>query len=289
MIERITQSFMKDFRDYLNKKECGNIIREKYIAGRLLDDPTREPGAMELGSYFEFIAFGNLPKSGIMPKPLYQESKLKAKKNGDLSKMGLKDMYDEYRTIHLKAPITVALMEEMGFKIIAKGKTFTHGRFAGTWDLVVECQKNIVCQGVELFRGQVIIIDCKYSGLLSETTPRTNKHGWKFSDVQKEYHGTQAKQYSLPGMEFFFWVVSSSNKSNEIKIFHVPVDKQMLEDHVAEGNDYYAKLELLAKTNGLEPRPGYVKCMKCPLYATCPDKQTTPDIETVDLTKYGRE
>lgn len=45
MIKKITQSFIKDTRDYFAGKECGNIIKAKYVDDRLLED--EEPGSME--------------------------------------------------------------------------------------------------------------------------------------------------------------------------------------------------------------------------------------------------
>lgn len=291
MIQRISQSFIKDFREYLRKELCGNIIREKYIHDRLIEDPSREPGAMELGCYFEFITFGALPKNGKPPAPQYMDSKIKAN-GGKTDGLGIKDMYEDYRTAHENSEITKRLFSEMGFKIIAVGQNVTRGRFTGTWDLVVECEKDVVFQGFYLDKGQRIIIDGKYSGLLSDTTPRTNKHGWKWSKEQMEYHGTQAKQYYFLGdasMQFFFWVVSSSAKNKDIRFFHIPMDQHMLDKHIMEGNDYFGKLELLSKTDALEPYPEYLRCMKCPLRETCTDKITGPQIETVNLYSDGEK
>lgn len=293
MLKRITQSFQKDMRFYLAGMKCGNIIRERWIKDRVdLRDPDDEPGAMELGAYFEYLLSTliapkldpALPKDGKVPQPIYQSSKIKA--NGGHTK-GLKPehLYEKYRDAHDNAHHLAGYFKSMGFKVIAIQKKLTKGNREGTLDIVMQATRAISLGGVELKKGENFIIDIKYSGLLKDTTPRSNVHGWQWSDAQKEYHGTQAKQYSYVGgsMKFFFMVVNSSNGDGQAKFFYTPVDKGMINAHLAEGNEHFEKLKVYAKLDNLEARPNFMVCGKCPLRSECKDRHTYPHAEVVDL------
>jgi hypothetical protein len=284
MISRISQSFTKEMRDFLFRGACGNLIRERWINGRMVEDPDRDAGAMQLGSYFEFIlsllifpANPSLPKDGKVPVAQFKVRS----KGTDVS-----DMVQDYRDAHANAKHLAGYFKEWGFKVIATQKRLVKGNQEGTLDLICEAERDIVLGGVELSAGERFIIDLKYSGLLSPTTPMSNKHGWKWSKVQKEYHGTQAIQYHYVGggeMKFFFLVVNSSNGDGECKFFYVPVDEYMTERHLAEGKDYLNKLMFYEKAGGLIPRPYFLTCRKCPLRGECKDKHTFPHAEVVNL------
>jgi hypothetical protein len=292
MTTRISQSFMKTMREYLAKEECGNIVAHQYLEGKLLDRKSKE---MAKGSYFEFLLSGALPKNGEMPKPEYMATPLKNKKPQDLK---VSDMTSDYRVVTVNADrVKKMLTVDLGLKIIHAGKKLTKGRFEGTLDLICECTKEIdFGNGIIWKIGDRIVIDVKYSGLLFD---RWNKLGWEWSNIQKEYHGTQAKQYHyISGLPFYFLVVSSTNKEEDsedgsgkvvgptqAKFFHVPVDSHMIDMHLAEGNDMLARLQLESEV-GLVPRPEYVRCQKCPLNEGCLDKHTFPQVEVVDLTLF---
>ncbi len=306
MIKKISQSFIKDFRDYMAGKECGHIIREKYVNDRLLED--EEPGAKELGAYFEWIAFKSLPKSGIEPKPLYMQSKdiqaiiaanLKAERDQHFG-LEVKHMYAEYRKAHKAADLVLNYFQLMGLKVLRHGVTLTKkGKkgqpdYVGTIDLEVECTKEIIWADGSTWKiGDIITIDLKYSGLLSGTIPSSNKHGWNymtsnspFSKTQKEYHGTQAKHYHhLSDHEFYFWVTQSNQKEDDtpdVKLLRVPVTAFMVAQHIEEGNYLYDQFKFFNGT-GFVPRPSLSKCNECPLKNECADRQLYPSVETVDL------
>lgn len=294
MIKKITQSFIKDMRDYFAGRECGHIIKAKYVDDRLLEE--EEPGAMGRGAYFEWLLTekllgegkGTLPKSGKKPLPQYMASKVKAN-GGKTDGLTVADMYDDYRKVHSTVDLIVQYLKDMGLKVKGAGIKWTRGRYEGTIDLLCECERRIDFESGVIFEiGQEIVIDLKYSGLVTGYVSMSNKHGWDWSDIQKEYHGTQAKQYFYisKGKPFFFFVVQSNPKTDEtpvVKMFYVPVSKPMIDQHIEEGNILFTKF---TTTNefGFVPRPSLEKCSGCLLKAECSDKQTFPHPKVVDLT-----
>lgn len=295
MIERISQSFIKDMRSYFSEEECGNIIVEKYINDRFID--SEEPGAMELGSYFEYVlgeillgpGQGAIPKNGVKPVPQYMASVVK-KNKGSTQGLGFSDMYSEYRVAQKNALEVERCLKEMKLKGIKVGVHKDLGRFDGTIDMIVECLEGFAFthngEKIAFKKGQLLVIDLKYSGLIGNGYNKS-KHGWNWTDEQKQYHGTQAKHYyMLMKLPFFFWVTQSNNKEGtkpNMGIFYVPVDEHMVEQHVAEGNALMGKFKNQIEF-GFVPRPSYSKCSSCGLRNECKDKHTYPHPEIVDLT-----
>lgn len=290
MIERISQSFQTTMQSYMEGEECGNVVAYQYIEGKLLD---RKSDAMAEGSYFEFLLTGALPKGGKVPQPKYMSDPLKAKAIKDLK---IADMLVDYRRAHINAERVKAILDSMGLVFISVGKKLTKGNREGTIDIICECTKEITfANGVVWKVGDRIVLDIKYSGLLYD---KWKKFGWEWSDVQKKYHGPQAVQYHYitNGLPFYFLVVSNTNKEEEnqetgkkefgptdMRLFRVPIDEHMIEVHLAKGNQLFEELKFQSEI-GLIPRPGLLRCGKCPLYSDCKDKATFPQIEDVDLT-----
>lgn len=288
MITLISQSFIKDMREYLMGSLCGNIIHERWVNDRLLEDPDKEPGAMELGTYFEFLLTGALPKNGKQPLPVYMVSAIK-KNGGSTIGLGVSDMYVNYRNAHTAAQVVREYIDAWGLKIVGRGIHMVRDGYQGVLDIVCEVVR--VVEGFTWNVGDRIVIDTKYSGLLEDGFKNwKNKHGWNWSPVQKEYHGIQAKQYSFVSSGFpFYFLVTQSSKNEEIpapmvKLFHVLVDDDMVERHLAEGNDLYSKFLFYHENTGFTPKPSMSKCLKCPLFKECPDKHIYPYPEVVDLT-----
>jgi len=250
MINKISQSFIKSMRSYIAGTECGNITKAQWIDDRLIELDSK---AVALGSYFEYILTGALPKNKIIPKPEMMASG--------------KDMMAPYRLAHKNAERVKAYFLAMDLEIIHFGKKYTKGRHEGTVDIIAR------------LHGKNIVIDTKYSGLIDD---RWSEHGWQWSDIQKKYHGTQAIHYHIvTGLPFYFLVVSSANVE-DVKLFHVPVSKEMIAGHIKEGNYLFAELNKL-KDIGFIARPEISKCLKCPIREGCEDKHTFPHVEIVDL------
>lgn len=271
-MKRITQSFIKTMRDYKAGNECGLLVKHQYIDGNLID---RQSKAMAEGSYFEFLLSGALPKNGIEPKPVMMKSG--------------KDMMQEYRRAKVNADRVMNFLTKMGLKIVKFGWKVTKGKFEGTIDLICECQKEFdFGNGIKWQIEDRIVIDVKYSGLIYN---RWEKMGWEWSDIQKEYHGTQAIQYHfLTGLPFYFLVVSNTNKeedgtfaATDVKLFHTPIDQDMIERHLTEANKLEEELKFDAEM-GFVARPSMKRCGECPLFETCTEKHEWPHPEVIDLT-----
>lgn len=287
MLKKISQSFQKEMREYLKGNVCGHIIREKYVNDRFLVDPEREPGALELGCYVEYLLTGAIPKDGKVPVPQYMSSAIK-KNGGKTEGLTVADMYVEYRVAHANTEALRLFLASWGLTIIEFGKSLTKGRFNGTLDLICQASDyRTYDNGVTWEKDELIVIDLKYSGLMGERGQWSNPHGWQWSNVQKEYHGTQAKQYHyLTDWKFFFLVCQSNNKEGTqplIQFFHVPVSKQMIDQHIMEGNHLFDKLKVENELNLFDVRAEYYRCEKCPLKNECKDRVHVPSPILVDL------
>lgn len=267
----ITQSFLKDIKKYLLGELCGHLVKYSWVDGNLLP-PTK---AMKAGIWFEFCLTGSLPKDGKIPVPEYMA-------NG-------KEMMEPYRKAKHAADYIKGVMTSMGLVIIESGIKKTWGRFQGTIDIIAEASKDLVLGEIEIKKGERIVIDLKYSGLLDDWK---SKHGWMWSDLQKEYHRIQAIHYSMVSkMRFFYWVTDSSHNEKDdskqimdppFKIFHTPVSEFMIEQHIIEANELNAKFEF-HKEIGFSPRPVFSECNKCILRSTCLDRALLPSVEIIDL------
>ncbi|NCX55962.1 MAG: hypothetical protein EBW87_02035 [Burkholderiaceae bacterium] len=272
MIDKITQTFIKDYAEFMNGSGCGVLIQKKYVEQVDMPD-VDDPGAMALGSFFEYHLSGALPKSGIIPQAVLM-------KNGDPTA--------EYRKAIESASLIKAMLQSYSLEIIQSGVKISDGKFEGTIDLIVEYTgsfqlefENVVWNPADRF-----IIDLKYSGLVSETTPRYNKHGWQWSEAQKEYHGVQAKHYHYIGrLPFYFLVTQSNQKEGEkprILFFYVPISQQEIDAHVSMASKYFDDFKRRSKL-GFEPRPDYNRCSKCIWRNNCQEKHIWPHPVVVSL------
>lgn len=273
MLQKISQSFIKDYRAYLVGNECGYIIREKYVNDRLLGDE-EEPGAMHLGSFFEYHLSGAIPKNGKIPRALNTADGTK--------------MHPDYKRALESANLIKDYLQAMGLKIVKVGLQMDKGMFTGTIDLIVEVtRERVFDNGIKWTVGKRFVIDLKYSGFVGRDSDRQNKHGWSWSKAQKEYHGTQAKQYHLiSGLPFYFMVTQSNPKVGEkpiCKLFFIPIDEFMLDQHIMEGKALFENFQIKSKVNDFKPYPSMKRCGKCPLRDECEDKHTYPRPEIVDL------
>jgi len=274
MIKNITQSFIKDMEDYLNGDLCGNIIQKRWVEDVLID---LDSDSAELGCYFEYrftlllTGKGSLPKNGIVPA-------VEMYKNG-------KQLLADYERCHSNVDRVTAYFTEMGLDILHAGVKLQKGNFEGTIDLICECTKEITFEDGSTWKvGQQIIIDLKYSGLIDD---KWIKFGWggllqSGPHKQKDHHKKQAVQYHYIGELPFFFLVTSSKNEDDILLLHIPVDSDMVVQHINHGNWMYQEFEFLAGI-GFLARPSLPVCNKCPIKDGCKDKHTFPHPKTVIL------
>ena len=220
-------------------------------------------------------------------------SAVKANKNS-INGLGVKDMKAPYRLAHKNADRVRRYLQSMRLKVVPGlvSKKLTKGRFEGTLDLIVEVQGDpgqevgdlvwVFDDGLEWRVGDRFVIDLKYSGMIHKGD-RRNKHGWQWSDVQKEYHGTQAIQYHFVSDLPFYFLVTSNSNDEDCEMFHIPITQRMIDNHIAEGNHLMEVFQFKLDADMLEPRPSLKKCMVCPIKDECKDKHTFPHPRVIYL------
>lgn len=200
-LKPISQTLIKDLRDYNNGDKCGNLMEHSHIKG--LEIPPTD--VMNLGAYFEFIATGALPKSGIKPEPvrlktekrLWSSSEFKDYMENNIFPgriktppvgvptwtefQGVKDNFTlaqlymiheeevviqgldaQYQRAHRQAKRFNEIRKEMGIEILeVQEKRTTEDGLEGTRDLRVKFHKR------PFKVGSTATIDLKYSGLLN--------------------------------------------------------------------------------------------------------------------------
>lgn len=275
MTKTVSQSFIKTMRAYNAGDECGHLVKWQFVDDKFL--PSSK--AMAAGSFFEYKATDNLPKSGETPQP-------------EMMKSG-KEMTGDYRRAESDAVHVKNTMVFMGLKILHVGKSVTKGRYKGAIDLIVEATRDITFKnGITWKAGERFVIDLKYSGLIDD---RWSKHGWAWTNEQKAYHGTQAIQYHhLTGLPFYFWIISSKASQVEgedgkkyypmpkMKLLKVAVTEEQISKHIEEGNSLFDQFKIQSEL-GFIARPTMDRCNDCPLWAQCEDRADYPNPEEVDL------
>lgn len=277
MITHITQSFMKDMRNYLEGNLCGNIMRERWQNGRLVDTTG---DSAELGCYFEYYLTLKLTGTGTLPK----DGKIPERK---MTKSGVSE---PYARAERNADTVIEYLRKMKIKVIWAGKKLTAGKYEGTIDLLCEFEEDITFHGGSTWKkGCRFIIDLKYSGMIDN---KWDQWGWAGllvdgAHIQKEFHKIQTRQYTFVTKSqypFFYFVVDSSPKGEGNVLFvFMPVDEMDVEMHINEGNFLLERFRYLAETESLEPRPDISVCKSCPLNAECKDKHDFPHLKTIAL------
>lgn len=262
---KISQSLMKDFKKYFYSaysssekvyegNNCGLLLKAKYIDKKISIQPT---DSMAEGIYFEFMATGSLPKSGIPPQP-------EVTKNGSLTA--------GYQRAQSSARFFTQLIEHFDIKILEKAYVLQNDYMIGTLDLLVE------------WDNRPCIIDMKFSGLLED---KWSELGWNTDTLPtKEQLMIQGVHYKLLAREvmdmdlpFFFWVFNSKDPT-DMKIIQQEVDEDYFDIHKADVLKTKELIEMEIE-KGFKPFPSYKNCKSCPLNAECPHRELFPKPVTV--------
>lgn len=261
----VSQSMIKDMRDYLNKDVCGVVMESKYILKDYPEDGD-DSDSKELGRYFEYILTGSTGRSSEPPKPQYMATPLKKKKPEDLL---VEDMYDPYRKAHVNAGRVKEYFERMNIKVISSNVRFEKNGLEGTIDILA------------LWNGIEVVIDIKYSGLLDD---QWKKFGWKWTNEQKRFHGTQAMQYTyITERPFYFLVVSSTN-FEDIELFEPEFNDYLMQRHLDEAEATRNNM-LIYSDIGFTPYPAFRRCIECPIKYRCKHRLDYPEIKKISLSE----
>lgn len=257
---KISQSLIKAVDNYTNRlkddKErlCGLLLKAQYIDHSVESKPS---DAMKEGIYFEYLATGALPKSGVVPEAettargFIKEAYLRAQKAAEL----FKKIISGYKIKILKVGYFLADEEKSGVVDIY-----------AEWD------------------GKKVFIDLKYSGLLDD---RWNEMGWdteSLSDKKMMIQGVHYKVLaedilSIPDIPFYYFVFNSKDP-DDVKIILQEVDPDKINTHreIISNVKNFLDAEM---QRGFKAIPHYRKCVKCPLFENCDYKHTLPTIEKI--------
>lgn len=258
---KISQSFVKEYSKYKQKKSCGLQVKAKYIDK--IEFPSSE--AMNAGNYFEFMATGCLPRSGKIPTPeIVYKGTAKEKLSTD------------YERANASAEFFKKVIEKYKIEILETGKTITIDNRTGILDIVAK------------FNNRLCVIDLKYSGLLED---KWNEMGWETESLPyKDNLMIQAVHYTIllaevcevdyTDIDFYFFIFNSK-KSNDAKIIKVNIDPDVFESHLEAVNKVYE--EVVVNNHYWKPYPSLSRCESCPL-TDCKHRLTIPNIEEVYYT-----
>lgn len=251
---KISQSLIKDWLAYKRREVCGSVIKSRWIDKTWVRE-WQDSETMALGRYFEFLINGERP-SGYKSDP--EPKKYKTKDQ----------LLAPYELAHKKADQVKELMKNTGLEIVSGQKYFERDDLEGTCDLICD------------FKGEMVVVDIKYSGLIDD---RWSKFGWNWSDEQKIEHGIQAKQYAyITGYDFYFLVVSSG-KDKEVRLFKPIITPEMLENHKNLAYQTRKELTEAHMTGSLVDYPSHGRCGSCPIRKNCDNRAEKLQIEQVEI------
>lgn len=258
---KISQSLVKEYSKYKQKKACGLQVKAKYFDG--VQFPSSD--AMNLGNYFEFMATGCLPRNGEIP---IAEMVYKGTSKERLA--------TDYERANASAEFFKRVIKDYQIEIIETGKVITIGNRTGILDIVAK------------FNDRLSVIDLKYSGLLED---KWNEMGWETESLPyKDNLMIQAVHYTMllaelnnldySDVDFYFFIFNSKD-SEDAKIIKINIDSDVYESHSNAIDKVY--LDLIVNKHNFKAYPSLKLCKNCPL-VDCKEKLTIPKIEQVYYT-----
>lgn len=244
-MKKITQTIVKRWKSYVDGG-CGEQIMREMRGEQSPPSP-----AMLLGTYFEYLVTGSTGLKTEPPQPILL-------KNGDLSA--------PYRTCVAQAERLRNVMSDMGIEILEVNKYVELGDLAGHIDLIANVN------------GEKSIIDIKYTGNMDD---RWNRFGWQWSEIQKDYHSTQALHYSiLLGLPFYF-LVTESQENGAIEMFKMDITDNSIIEY-KKNLDHVRRFVNDSDMGILDPRPEFNRCSRC-FAIDCPFRHTSLTTKTITL------
>lgn len=283
----ITQSLIKQLQDYVQGNECGLRFEYSFIEGNYFP-PTE---AMMLGIYFEYVAFGTLPKDGKVPKPVFKKGKKGVSPETDLLK--------KYAIMFQQAENLISYLKEYGLKKISAGEKISvvleNGIVVeGTTDLKLEALKdipiinpstNVLAKTIPA--GTMIIADTKTSGLLGDRG-KWAELGWHIDFLdEKPKIMIQAVHYVFIEWKktgvispFMFFVHSQSNDKDVLFVeVEVSIDRLLAHEEIIIGADMLLRHHI---KKGFKAIPDFDRCNDCGLNESCRFKEVKPKIYAVN-------
>jgi hypothetical protein len=258
MQRKVSQSFMKEFSNYLQGNSCGLQLLAKYYHD--VQFPSSKP--QRLGQYFEFQLTGALPKYGQVPEPdvVYKGT----------AREGLSE---DFKRVQESVAFGKQMFETLGIEILQTGVRLENDDMVGDADIVA------------MWNEEKCIIDIKYSSVIDD---KWSDYGWDSATLsEKDETLVQAVHYKLLAQQLwglddvpFYFFVFSAKDPGYAKIFKIVVDEVRYEAHKLSVKRIRNKLELIDE-RFFKPKPTLKRCMECPLNKDCTQKTELPIVEEI--------
>jgi len=269
---KISQSFIKELIEYKDLKVCGKQLEDKFINNNF--HKYISTMAMGLGTWFEYLCTGVLPKDGKVPEPT-------------LTKKG--EYTSEYKNLLPHVENFKKMMVCYGLEIVEVNYKISYGDCEGTIDVLARAKIDVYAEDEDgkmrrvVKRGQHIIIDLKTSGLLDN---KWSDYGWDLSMLAVKYKLTlqpvhymylSKKKFNTEHYPFMFFLFNTKSSSDYRSIFF-NIDDDTLTQHeqtlvnVRQWIAFYQK-------QGFQAIPTPERCSDCPIRMDCDDYVTIPRIK----------
>lgn len=258
---KVSQSLIKNYFRYLDKKECGLQLKAKYFDG--VEFPESE--AALKGKYLEWLCTGVPDRNGKIPQPpLLKSGSNKGQPTAEFERMKAQALNFQRALKHYNVEIL-----EKNFKLAFED-------YEGIADI-------LAAFGPE---GDNVIIDIKSTGLLYD---KWDDFGWEESSLQYKPHLLmQAVHYpwltykSLgEQMRFQYWVFSTKNEI-DFELFEVHLEPGTMERWEKKLATLREQMQL-ENAMGWDALPSVTRCAACPLKTTCQHFVDVPEMKLISL------
>jgi hypothetical protein len=265
---KLTQSMIKSLFDVNEGSECGLVFKAKFLDGKF--DLFTASTVQSVGTWFEFMVTGALPKDGKIPQPqLTSKNELTAPfKKIEAHIDNFKNVFNHY-----------------GIKIVSSGDVIKHNDLEGTIDILALATKDIADENGEVIvkAKQQFIIDIKTTGLLDD---KWNDYGWELNNLANKtklilqpihyrYIWLRKTGEEIP---FLFFLFSSTNP-DDYRIINFTFGESTYLGHTNLINKVL-KLYLYYEEKGFPAHPSPIRCGGCPLKGDCKSAVDVPFIQT---------
>lgn len=307
----ISQSLIKDWRDYEKRDFCGLLFDALWISRTHRIEPTP---AMLLGQWFEYLALG--PWKQGMGQHFMEGMKAAGKKSVDQWDEILQDPWGEsdpgtvaelkakpadveahflvkfvnlyYQAAHLRTTFKAYGIEPIKIQekvITDMGKIW---RRTMVWD--VYAQVNAMPdpnEPSETLPPHKAIIDTKATGLIDD---RWKPYGWDVDTliyrdkilVQPIDYLDQVRMHEDLEVDAFYFFVHSNTNDTSRKIVQITTTTGILDAHRKEVQRIVETIDF-ERFKGWKPYPDLDRCNECPLKDDCAHRAKHPSVRVVNL------
>ena len=312
---RISQSLLKDFKDYRDRKLCGLLFQALWIDRSVEIEPTE---AMLMGQFFEYLALGRdaepkfkhsigdhfmigMKASGKKNLGYWDEELVRIANQADDPEnryelktdlfMAERDWTVKWFNLIQQATNLRAAFGYYGVEVLDVQKKYEYVQ-----DDVTRVMKIDVLAAMHDYRHpdemgmtrklDEVIIDTKATGLIND---KWQDYGWalhslEFKDklmIQPIDYKSIWKHLNGENIPFFFFVHANTN-AVERKIVQVNVTDSIIQAHEEYVKDVVEQIDFFNMTRWI-PYPEVEVCHECPLKETCKEAIDHPRIRVISL------